>query len=321
MAPFVPSLSALRAFEAVSRFQSFTRAASELFITQAAVSWRVKELERQLGAPLFDRQSRTVTLTEAGRIYLPIVRDALQQLSDGAARVAARRSTQTRSLRVLATQAFTSLWLMPRLDRFRSNHPELSVQIITWIGGVGQLTSDDFDRHGVDATILMGKATQGFPGLAAELIAMDYAIPVAHPDLGRRTRRIVEVDDLRHHVLLHADTWSDVWPRWLAAAGAPGLKPAGEVVLPHAGLTVHAAMSGLGVAVAHGPLVADEIAAGTLVAPFPVSLAVDQSYFFVCSKTSAQDEAVSSFRDWVRQEMIRGAAINLTVRSKSEARA
>jgi LysR family transcriptional regulator, glycine cleavage system transcriptional activator len=296
------NFSTIRTFEVVGRHLNFTHAAAELNMTQAAVSYRIKTLEAQLGIPLFSRYNQGVTLTEAGRSYLLIVCDALRHLEDGTRWLMARQVGEVGTLRILVMQAFASLWLVPRLQRFRMKHPEIDVQVVSWIGGVTALDAIDFSRHGIDATILRSSMNDMHPGLWVEPIATDSAIAVASPEL-LRTRALATLADLRNHLLLHAITWPDIWGDWLNAMGVPRLKPAGEMRLQHTGFTVQAAKNGLGVAMAHAPLVAEELADGTLVAPLPMALPIDRSYLFVCPIDRADKPAVVRFRGWLHDEM------------------
>lgn len=296
------SFSTIRTFEVVGRHLNFTHAATELNMTQAAVSYRIKALEAQLGIPLFCRYNQGVTLTEAGRSYLLIVCDALRHLEEGTRWLMARQVGEVGTLRILVMQAFASLWLVPRLQRFRMRHPEIDVQVVSWIGGVTDLDAVDFARHGIDATILRSSMNEIRPGLWVEPIATDSAIAVASPEL-LRTTELATPSDLRNHLLLHAITWPGIWGDWLNAMGVPRLRPAGEMRLQHTGFTVQAAKNGLGVAMAHAPLIAEELADGKLIAPLPMALPIDRSYLFICPIDRADKPAIVRFRDWLHDEM------------------
>jgi LysR family glycine cleavage system transcriptional activator len=302
-------MGTISAFEAVARHLSFTRAAEEINLTQAAISYRIKTLETQLGVRLFRRNGHGVMLTDAGRRYLSVVRDALAHLDDGTAWMIARQRRESRTLRVLAMQAFASLWLVPRLREFRLQHPEIDVQIVSWIGGVMRLEAVDFDRHGIDVAVLLrSSASAELPGLFVEPLILDCAVPVASPD-GLRKKGLAAPSDLRRHVLLHALTWPEIWPRWLEAAGVPDLAPAGEMRLQHTGFTVQAAISGLGVAMAHAPLVSNELATGRLIAPFSLILPVERGYYLVSLQEQADSPAVVRFRRWIREQLTIRSAV------------
>ena len=296
------------AFDAVARSSSFTRAAAELSVTQAAISYQIKSLETVLGVSLFRRNGRGVVLTEAGRRYMLVVREALLHLEEGTAWTIARRGEQARAVRVLAMQSFASLWLVPRLKEFRQKHPEVDIHIVSWIGGTTRLSADDFDRHSIDVAVLHRSSEHSrLPGLHVEPLVTDFALPVISPDR-LRSQNLSEVSDLRHHFLLHATTWPDVWSRWLDAIGHPDLQPAGEMRFQNTGFTVQAALSGLGVAMAHGPLIADDLLAGKLIAPFELSLPVDRAYYMVSRPGMAEAPAVGHFRSWLRDRIARGNA-------------
>src|SRR5947207_7365345 len=149
-APSIPrqellALDLLRSFEAAARHLSFTRAASELFLTQSAVSRQIQQVEASLGVPLFERRHRSLELTEAGRIMQPAVVDCLERLRDATTRV--RAASATRHVAITCTPGFASLWLIPRLARFTQQHPAVDVRI--------SATSEilDLQRHQVDVAV------------------------------------------------------------------------------------------------------------------------------------------------------------------------
>jgi LysR family glycine cleavage system transcriptional activator len=131
---------------------------------------------------------------------------------------------------------------------------------------------------------------------------MDFAVPVANPEL-LRTRALTDLSDLQRHVLLHAITWPEIWPLWLSAAGVPDLKPAGEMRLQNTGFTIQAAMNGLGIAMAHGPLISEELQSGKLIAPFRLMLPVDRGYCLVSLRDRSESPPVLRFRNWIRAQM------------------
>jgi LysR family glycine cleavage system transcriptional activator len=301
---WLPTVATISAFEAVARHLSFTRAAQELHLTQAAVSYRIKTLEAQLGIRLFRRESHGVMLTEAGRSYLMTVRDALMHLEEGTALMIARQKREAGALRILTMQAFAGLWLVPRLREFRKQHPEIDVQVVSWVGGVSRLEAIDFDRHGIDVAILLRSSGSAAPvDLLSEPLVMDFALPVTNPEI-LRTKALADLSDLRRHVLLHAITWPEIWPLWLSAAGVPDLKPAGEMRLQNTGFTIQAAMNGLGIAMAHAPLISEELKTGTLTAPFRLMLPLDRGYYILSLRDQSESPHVLRFRNWIRSQMM-----------------
>jgi LysR family glycine cleavage system transcriptional activator len=302
MTDFIPSLSMLRAFDAVARHRSFTKAASELNLTQAAVSYQIRTLEDQLSARLVTRNSRSVTLTDTGRSFIADIGPSLRNLANAAARVR-QRHTKYCGLRVLVMQAFASLWLVPRLPRFKVQFPEIEINLLSQMGGTDRIPDIDFDATGIDVTIVYSSDTTDWHGIFTERLIDDFALPVCSPHILTSKAQVREIADLQHHTLLHAINWKEIWPRWLAHAGAPDLRPSGEFQLQHTAMTVQAALGGMGFAMAHGPLVQEELRTGRLASPLALTLPVREGYYFACRQEAAELEPVVTFRAWVRREM------------------
>ena len=283
-------MNALRAFEAAARHSSFTKAAAELNVTQAAISHQVKGLEERLGEALFRRNNRVLELTEQGRALLPDVTAALDLLAAATDRFAAR----DRPLVLTVLPSFAAKWLLPRLRNLRERHPNLEVKLDT---------SDDvldFALDDVDVAIRYGKGN--WPDLAAEHLMDEEVFPVCAPELLTSPAPLKHPNDLRHHVLLH-DRMNETWAMWLKAAGARGVNPDRGPAFTHSAMVLAAAIDGLGVALARGPLVADDLAAGRLVRPFQAALPARGSYFFVCRPSEAEEPRVVALRDWLRAEV------------------
>ncbi len=290
----LPSLNALRAFEAAARHLSFTRAAGELHVTQAAISHQVKALEDWLGFRLFHRLSRELRLTEEGQAYLPALSDAFDGIERATARL--KREDEPRFLTVSTMVSFAAGWLVPRLKRFRAAHPAVDVRLTTSDEFV------DFDRDGVDIAIRYGRG--GWPGLRVERLMEEDFFPVCSPGLRDGPAPLAEPADLRHHTLLHDDL-TITWATWLDAAGVPGLagvKAERGPFFINSHLAFQAAIAGEGVAIGRSALVAGDIAAGRLVRPFDISLPADFAYYVVCPEASAVRPKVAAFRDWLFAE-------------------
>ena len=306
MARSLPSVLELRAFVAAARRLSFTEAARDLGITQAAVSFRIKTLESRLGIKLFTRDAR-LQLTERGRFFLPIVTDVLRRLERGTERAMAYGTSgahQGTPLRLLVAQAVASLWLIPRLGKFCERHREISLSVVGWIGGRSSISPADFSRHHIDVAIVNSRLGTNWSGLESDIIVRDSAVPVCGSRQLADLRRRMRPSELCEHTLIHTRTWPDAWSNWLAAAGADNIEPKNSLWLEHTGLSVQAASSGLGWAIAHGPLVAADIISGRLVAPFrPV--ANDFAYFLVYPRELRSSTPVRTFRSWFRTEITR----------------
>src|SRR5215216_3308516 len=208
----LPSLNGLRAFEAAARHLSFTQAASELNVTQTAISHQIKRLEEELGVRLFIRQNRSLTLTQQAQEYLPGIRAAFNDL-----RLATDRLLRKDDDHVLTVSTLASLaakWLLPRLSAFQEAPSVIDVRITTSTDLV------DFQRDNVDAAIRYGRGQ--WAGLRADWLMADELFPVCSPSLLRGDKPLRSPQDLAHHTLLHSSGgYDDDWRLWLTAAGLP----------------------------------------------------------------------------------------------------
>jgi LysR family glycine cleavage system transcriptional activator len=292
----VPPLTALRAFEAAARHMSFAKAAEELFVTRAALSYQIKQLETHFGVPLFHRLNRAVELTEAGRTLLPGVAEGF-----GALRAAARavmRLTEKRALTITAGPAFTAKWLAPRFFRFAAAHPEIELRFIA------SLRILDFDRDGIDAAIRY--SARDAKGEYTEVLANDWLTPLCAPDLAAELKT---PDDLADKPLLHDDSLAYLdsppgWPTWLRHAGCDSVDGMRGVRFTHADHVLDAAIEGAGVALGRLYLAERDIAAGRLVAPFPLAVGLPSSYRFVCPEGAENAPVIRTFLDWIREETL-----------------
>ncbi|MBP2314041.1 transcriptional regulator GcvA [Azospirillum soli] len=287
----LPPLNALRAFEAAARHLSFTKAADELHVTQAAVSHQIKGLEEWLGMPLFRRLNRALLLTEAGQSYLPAVRDALDTLSHATERLF--RKDSAGALTISTMPSFAAKWLVMRLVRFQSKHPELEVRLHSTPQVV------DFGQQDVDIAIRFGSGR--WPTLRCERLLTEDIFPVCSPALLDGDRPLAAPEDLRHHTLLH-DDYMITWSVWAEAAGLTGLDMTRGPRFDDSALLLQAAVEGAGVALARGVLVADDIAAGRLVRLFDVHLPGDYAYYVVAPPHYFSRPKVKAFRDWLFEE-------------------
>lgn len=287
----LPPLSALRAFEAAGRHLSFTRAAEELHVTQAAVSHQIKALEAFLDRRLFHRQPRGLVLSEAGREYLPAVRRAFELLFEATVRIADRDRSDTLTVSVMPS--FATRWLVPRLGRFLREHPEINVRIDP------SEKLSNFRDDGVDIGIRYGRGS--YPGLRCDRLMTEDVFPVCSPDLLRGNAPLRCLDDVRHHVLLHDDGYDD-WRTVLLSAGLSDIDPGRGPVYTDSSMLIQAAVAGQGIAIGRGALVADELEAGRLVRPFEFSRPAAFAYYVVCPEGSADRPAVRVFREWMMRE-------------------
>ncbi|MEE8533201.1 MAG: transcriptional regulator GcvA [Alphaproteobacteria bacterium] len=292
MARRLPPLNALRAFEAAARHLSFTHAAEELNVTQAAISHQVKALEERLGVQLFRRLNRALLLTDAGQAYLPPVRDAFDRLDEATERLFSHDSRGALTVSVLPSVA--AKWLVPRLGRFRESHPDIDVRIDA------NMHLTDFSREDVDVALRYGGGK--WPGLRADRLMTEDFFPVCSPALLEGPVPLRTPEDLRHHTLLHDDNRTD-WTVWFLAAGIEGGDPTRGPGFTDSSLVLQAAAEGQGVALGRSALAAVDLAAGRLVKPFDISLPATFAYYLVCPETTAERPKVVAFREWLFGEV------------------
>lgn len=287
----LPSLNALKAFEAAARHGSFTKAAEELHVTQGAVSHQVKALELELGLKLFRRERQRLVIADAGRSYLEVVRDAFDRLSFGTENLLQRQSAGV--LTVTVSPNFAAKWLVHRLGRFAEAHPGIDLRVSAAVHHV------DFAREDIDLGIRHGDGQ--WPGLHVTRLCAEELFPVCSPKLVRGRRALRAPADLKRHTLLHVDDRRD-WGRWLAEADVADADPARGLVFNQASMAIDAAVGGQGVALARTALAAWDILAGRLVRPFALALKVPYAYWIVCPKPTAELPKICAFRDWLLAE-------------------
>lgn len=284
----LPPLLALRAFDAAAHHLSFSKAAGELNVTHGAVSRQVRGLEQYLDVQLFRRVNRTVVMTDAGQLYYSAVRDLLDGLVEATRRLHARE--QSGVLTVSTLDSFAVKWLLPRLARFRTHHPEIDVRLST-----GDAVAD-FSRDGVDIAVRHGRGN--YSGLSAELLLIEELFLVCSPKLLQGSRTLKSPEDLRHHTLIH-DGMRDDWHVWLKAAGVENVDHTRGPTYPYSNMVIQAAIQGEGVALARSALVEDDLKAGQLVKPFEISLPVEFAYYVVYPEQHLSRPKVKAFRDWL----------------------
>ncbi len=284
----LPPLNALRAFEAAARHLSFTRAAEELHVTQAAISHQVKALEEHLGRKLFRRLNRALLLTDDGQAYLPSVSRAFTLLNDATSDLLTKQAPGP--LTVSALPSFAARWLVPRLGRFRHIRPDIDLRIDP------STELADFAGGDVDVGIRYGRGK--YPGMRADWLMTEDIFPVCSPALLEGPHPLHDPEDLEHQVLLHDDGHGD-WRTWLLAAGVDRVDPARGPIFTDSSMLIQAAMAAQGVALARGVLAADELAAGRLVRPFTLSLPTEYAYYLVCPVNTAEQPKIAAFRDWL----------------------
>ena len=294
----LPPIMSLRCFESAAKHLSFTLAAQDLFITQAAVSQHIRNLEQQVGAPLFVRHSRRLSLTEQGHVFLPYVSQSLTLLADGMQKVS--RASATGPLNISALPSFCSRWLVPRLWHFLEQYPEIEVRLTPSLQVV-DLAQSDFDL-----AIRFGLGE--YPHCDSEALMSDNLFPVCSPKLLTKMRLantpLTQVTDLSQVTIINDFlTANNSWKAWLDAAGYPRLTLKDNLSISDRSLAITAAVSGQGVTLARQSLVGEELANGQLVQLFDTSIASDYGYYLVTATNRPVSEKAQIFRAWLLQQI------------------
>jgi LysR family glycine cleavage system transcriptional activator len=287
----LPPLAAVRVFEAAARLLSFTKAAAELGMTQAAVSYQIKMLEERLGAPLFLRQPKALALTEAGQWLAPRTAEAFDLLREAFARFGEREQA---TLIVNTMHTFAAQWLAPRLGVYQLAHPKTAVQLETTSRVV------DFSREEVDVVIRSGKGV--WPGLLSyKLIDVKYTLMVS-PALAESVGGLKTPADMFKIDLL--DPHDEWWVAWMEAAGQPmrklnmDLAPIGLQTI-----TASAAMAGKGGALLVKEFFTQEIKDGRLYQPFDIEVDTGGAYWLAFPENRRNVPKIKAFRDWIVAEI------------------
>jgi LysR family glycine cleavage system transcriptional activator len=300
----LPGTRALRTFEAAARHLNFTRAASEVGLTPAAVSYQIKEIEQQLGITLFTRTSRSTRLTPAGALLFEATIDALDILQRAAAR-ARKMDRGTARLRVSTGARFATNWLLPRLPRFRTAHPHLELTFdIT-----DQLR--DFDVDDVDVAIRFGAGN--YDDAVAERLFATTVVPVCSPTLLASGSRLDQPRDLLTQTLCYVDCEVDgmPWPNWrtwMAAVGVDDFDDTRCIAFSDSNHVVQAVLEGGAIGLVEPAMIASHLADGRLVklSDVGVGIAEQYAYYLVYPGASRQDSRVLAFREWMLEEIERG---------------
>jgi LysR family glycine cleavage system transcriptional activator len=297
----IPSLGGFQAFEAAARHLSFTLAGEELFVTQAAISQRIKQLETQLGFKLFLRQVRQLALTEEGAQLAPVVTRSIGAIAQ--AIVAVNADQKCGPLTVSTLSSFAMKWLIPRLADFNLHYPEIQLRIHTGDAVV------DFNSGGIDLAIRY--AAKEISGLYSVPLMVDEVFPVCSPALLASGKTLRKPGDLKNFVLIHDESDSSRfghpncsgldWETWCRAVGAD--------INTHTGLffnqgdqVVQAAVAGQGVAITRTSLAQDDIAAGRLIRLFKSNVMASAGYSIVCRDDMLQSTKIVAFREWLLQQ-------------------
>ncbi|KEI69852.1 transcriptional regulator GcvA [Endozoicomonas elysicola] len=284
-----PSLKGLRTFEVVARHLSFTRAADELNITQAAVSQQIRNLEEELGIPLFRRTTRQLHLSDNGERLLIHVQKAFRELEKGLNKV---RTDRYHYLNISVLPSFASRWLIPRLGQFSQKHPDIEIRLLP------SLALTDFSKEDIDLAIRFGAGN--YPGVSTEFLMEEKAFPVCRPDFfSTDNPEIHELDGVP--LLQDAGVGAITWREWLDQAGGTQLDVRYGTQITDAGLLLDLARTGHGVALSRASLVKDDLDKGLLIKPFELVLESSFSYYLVSRPNSQSDPRIRVFSHWLKQ--------------------
>jgi LysR family glycine cleavage system transcriptional activator len=292
-------LNAVRAFEVAAKYESFTKAAEELNVTHGAVSRQVALLEEWFGRQLFRRASSKLTLTDAGRSYLPEVTAALDRLALASMYILEQAAPS--SLRVSAPPTFTMRWLIARMSGFQRRRPDAEIRMMT------SLERPNFQTNLYDVAI---RGAHEPPADCGSVRFMcEYILPICHPDLVEDGRLHAPQDIARHTVISYA-TEPYAWNEWLQAAGTPDVQPKQSLKFEQMYFALQAACEGLGLVLVPLFLVLDDIIAGKLCAPFGALGVKRRNYYASYSESSEAYPAVTQFCEWLQKE---GAATERSI--------
>lgn len=284
-----PPLHWLRAFAVSARHLSFTDAAEELLITQSAVSKQVRLLEQTLDQPLFVRRHRGLSLTEAGRNYLPTVERAFNTLEQGTRSFLGYSSE--RNLHVKVNYSFATFWLTTVLDEFLEANPNVEMNVST------ALWEQDFLESNADIEIHYGRARM-FKGNAF-LLRQEQLAPVCAPEIADRLNRPEDLSDER---ILDLTGIGDAWDYWMAQAGCADLELRQRHYFSTYVLSLTMAKQGKGVSMGHSTLTDRMVARGELCVPFDLRVPGRDGYFLVQNETDRPNPHAVRFADWMRDK-------------------
>lgn len=289
----LPSLTALRTFEAAARHLSFTKAADELHITQSAVSRQIRLMEEYLGLLLFQRVKQRLTLTEAGQRYVQDIRSGLELMQTATVNLLAHQG-KGGALNIGTAPAFCTKWLIPRLGRFTSAHPNVVINLST------RDLPFDLDREGFDAAFHYG--ANDWPGVLSDALVGHELVVVCSPKYLADHAPLREPADLADHVLLQHTRRANKWREWLEEKDAAQVNAWAGPRFEHFYMITQAAIAHLGVALVPRLLVEDDLAAGKLVIALDVPYTSTESYCLVYSASKRNDPRLELFRRWLLAE-------------------
>ncbi len=303
MSEWLPSLNALRAFEAVSRHLSYREAAEELSVTPAAVKQLVQKLEETLNTQLVRRQGRGIALTQTGIDGVGELRLGFKQLNSAVAKM--RETTTRQCLTITAEPSFAISWLVKRIDTFKRAHPEIDVLIDS------SLRVMDLQREAVDIAIRYG--VNPGPGQICHRLFDEETLAVCSKAVAEGPPKLTKLNDLQDVALIHIEATSLEyspkalslydWKSWFETVGVPDITPGRGLHFNDYNLAIQAAIAGQGVVLGSWPVVKDAIEAGLLVAPFEECSKSEEGYDLVTTNEAMNKPEVAAFVEWMLEEI------------------
>ena len=278
----LPPLQWLRAFEVSARHLSFTSAAQELNLSQAAVSKQIKLLELQLHEPLFQRFPRSLRLTKAGEAFLPKVQDAFERLAAGTNEVFTSRRADVLTVRVAV--GFGVQWLSPRLPDFLAKHPEIRLRLVSSV----------WNEEGGDYDLDIRYGDGNWPGIRSRRLTQERLIPVCSPALTLKSPK-----DLTGRLLIHVLGYKEGWALWLKQAGVKLPLQNPTLQFDNSLMALALAEQGAGIALARTSMLGNELTSGRLVAPFALSVPVEEAFHLIRREDTSNLEQAEIFEEWI----------------------
>ncbi len=300
------SLSGFRAFECAARHLSFTKAGEELFITQAAVSQQIKQLEGQLGFKLFYRMIRKLALTEDGERLAKVVTKSLNDIKDTIEDILLEGTEG--SITISTIPSFAIRWLVPRLGNFRKNHPDIQLKIHADEHIV------DFKGGNIDIAIRYG--TGNYPDFYSKRMMCEDIFPFCSPRLLKENKSTMDISEIYQHEILHDEVQKALgenksdWSIWLDAVGIHDIDTKKGTLFSNSIMAIQAAIEGQGLAICRTSLLADDLKTRKLVKPFKNQIRSKNAYYIVCLKERADKPRIKAVFDWLMMEKDAFTAVN-----------
>jgi len=291
----IPSISSLIAFEAAARYLSFTRAAIELNLSQAAISHQIKNLEELLGTSLFTRNANGLILTNTAKNYLESVRQAIIILSSASDNASTENQTNTLTIECLA--AFAIKKLVPNLHKFRSIYPNIEIRLNT-IHTLNETSKRNFD-------VGIWRGVGKWNGIDSESLGPEEVFPVCSPSLLKSNKKLETPEDLKNHVIIRSTcpVLGDEWPFWLEAAGYSNFDLPHSINCDYFITNIQCAINSLGISLGRSSVFDDELKKGILVEPFKIRTKSLHTYQIVSPKELSNIPKVKNFKKWVLENL------------------